>query len=131
MVSCRNSGRARNDRNCCPKPHMASGGYAHVVLCWGDIRFRAARAGEAVRRKGRGMKPEQDWPIKVLAKMFDAQFPEIPCGGFYNPNLVFEDEHTLHFVCNYNNYGNELEDRDNGQDAWTWCFDKKTKEFYT
>ena len=68
--------------------------------------------------------------IDLLSRLFEEQFPRMSIGGFHNPNLIGDDDTDLEFVCNYDNYGNEPDDRDTDQEAWTWFFNKTSGEFY-
>ena len=66
-----------------------------------------------------------DEDTEQLTEEFIQQFPGLFVGGFYNPELIYENEDYLEFRCNYDNYGHDEEN-----DSWTWYYDITTKRFY-
>lgn len=73
------------------------------------------------------------YDINTLSKIFYEQFPDIHLGGFYNPRLLYDDGKHLEFRCNYDGYSTEdgKDGEPEDEDAWHWCFDKQTNEFWT
>lgn len=60
--------------------------------------------------------------LQQLSDEFERQFPDLPCGGFYNPRLIAEYSPYMEFRCHYNDFDNE-------EDSWTWYWNKEDEAF--
>lgn len=58
-----------------------------------------------------------------LAKLFDAQYPYLNVGGFYNPSVVYAQGDEIEFRCHYDGFTRE-------DDSWSWFFTPSTREFW-
>lgn len=60
--------------------------------------------------------------IETLERRFLEIFGDLPCGGFINPTMVFEDEQRIMFRCFYNGC-------DWAGDCWYYEYDKTRCDF--
>lgn len=60
--------------------------------------------------------------IKDYSKLFLEQI-SVNVGGFYNPEIVYEDDAEVCFRCHYDNYSDD-------SDSWNWYYDKQSGKFY-